>query len=229
MKVLLTALSLLFANLCYCQNFTYPTIHEIGKTLHDFYPPGWILLDSAMGDLNNDRLTDAVLILQYMDSVTLQKDGEMINTQPRIMLILFKGSDGGFTLKERTNSFILSHDHPNMDDPYQDIQIEKGVIKIQFKLFYSAGGWKSTSGLYKFRWNSNDFSLIGAELKTVNRNNLDYTYRSYNFLTRKGVFTSGNEDQGTKKTLVTPLEVTSLQTLKTFQKPFSWELNKAVL
>ena len=63
-------------NVSYGQDFAYPSIESQGQSIADFVPIGWTILDSATGDLNTDGLKDAIIILQYKDSVRLVNNNE---------------------------------------------------------------------------------------------------------------------------------------------------------
>lgn len=220
----------IFINVSYGQSFLYPVIKSNGQNIVDFVPVGWIILDSAYGDLNKDGLKDAAIILQHKDSVSLVNSSEdTVLTQPRILLLLFKNpADNKFSLIEQSNSFILKHDNSIMDDPYQGIAIDKGILKIDFHLFYNAGSWYSTSSTYKFRYDRKKFILIGADLLTIHRATLDYEDYSYNFLTKKKTYTKGNEQNGTKKIALKNFALSSIMTFKTFKEPYSWKVERDV-
>jgi hypothetical protein len=216
----------IYFSVSYGQNFSYPSIKTTGHSILDFVPAGWTILDSAYGDLNKDGIKDAAIIIQHMDSISLINSLEdTVLTQPRILLLLFKNATNNkFTLIEQSNSFILKHDDSIMDDPYQGITIDKGILKIDFHLFYNMGSWYSTTSTYKFRFDGKTFVLIGADLSTIHRATLDYEDYSYNFLTKKRSYTKGNDQNGTKKTTLKPFALTSLKTFKTFKEPYSWEI-----
>src|SRR5580765_3818971 len=118
MRHLLAFILTIVTGASYGQAFSYPSIKSNGNTIADFTPVGWTILDSAYGDLNKDGLQDAAIVLQHKDSVTLLTNEDTVLTQPRILLILFKNpGNNGFRLTEQSNSFILKHDNPSMDDP----------------------------------------------------------------------------------------------------------------
>ena len=228
MRLLLTFISTLVISLSFGQNFSYPSISETGLTTRDFVPAGWTILDSAAGDLNRDKLNDAIIVLQYTDSLLLIK-GEVaedsVLTQPRMLVILFRNPrDNNFYLVEQNNSFILNHDNPSMDDPYQGINIYKGIFQINFHWFYNMGSWYTTKTNYKFRFQNTRFILIGASYFTIHRATLDFEDYSYNFLTKKRCLTKGNDNNRIKKTYWKPIKIDALKTLKTFKEPYSWEV-----
>lgn len=215
----------------YGQDFFYPTVSKSGESINDFVPAGWTILDSIKGDLNKDYIDDAVIILQHEESVTLiNTDGDTTLTQPRILLILIKDTvSNSFKLTDRSNSFILKHDNPAMEDPYQGLAINKGVLEITFNIFYNMGSWYVTNASYKFRYQQGEFVLIGADNYSFHRATHDFEDYSYNFLTRKRILTKGNDNNGTKKSTSKTLSLSTLKTLKTFKEPFTWEVEKDVV
>jgi len=187
MRHILTFILTFYFGVSYGQNFSYPSIKAKGQSVIEFVPKGWTILDRAYGDLNKDGIKDAAIVIQHRDSISLVNSLEdTVWTQPRILLLLFKNAaNNKYTLIEQSNSFILKHDNSIMDDPYQGIAIDKGILKLDFHLFYNMGSWYSTSSTYKFRFDGKAFVLIGADLSTIHRATLDYEDYSYNFLTKK--------------------------------------------
>jgi hypothetical protein len=220
----------LFFNLSYGQDFSYPLINRGGLKIGDFVPTGWIILDSTKGDLNKDYIDDAVIILQHKDSVTLiNSDGETTQTQPRILLRLFKNKASKlFELTEQSNSFILKHDKSTMDDPYRELGINKGVLTITFNLFYNIGSWYITTTSYKFRYERKQFVLIGADNFSFHRSTHDYEKYSFNFITKKRSLTKGNDNTGKEETTWGKVNIQKLKTLKNFFEPFTWEVEKDI-
>jgi hypothetical protein len=214
----------------FAQDFRYPTIRSTGKTIPDFIPAGWTILDSAAGDLNKDGRTDAALVIQHQDSILLLNDLEdTALSQPRILLIVFREASGNsFFLVERSNSFILKHDNSAMDDPFKGISIAKGILELDFTLFYNMGSWYTSNSSYKFRYNGKMFQLIGADTYTIHRASLDFESFSYNFLTKKRIQTKGSEEKGTRKTNTKTLTLPSMMTFGTFKQPYTWEVEKDI-
>lgn len=230
MRPSLTFILTLFFGLSYGQEFSYPSLNKSGQRIGDFVPRGWTILDSSIGDLNTDYIDDAVIILQHKDSVTLiNSDGDTTQTQPRILLILFKNTvSNRFELTEQSNSFVLKHDKSTMDDPYREITIDNGVLSITFNLFYNLGSWYVTTATYKFRYQRGHFTLIGADNFSFHRATHDYEKYSYNFITKKRSLTKGNDNTGKEKTTWGKVNIEELKTLKTFIEPFTWEVEKDI-
>jgi len=231
MRRLLTIIFFLTFGLAFGQDFSYPIINNQGKDINSFIPNGWTLLDSTQGDLNKDNHNDLVLIIQYKDSVTIIKNefdyNDTVLTQPRILLILFHNqTENQYQLVEQSNSFILNHDNPNMEEPYQDISITNGVLKIDFQIFMNMGGWGMSNNSYKFRYQDNQFVLIGADYNSVNRGLGETEDRSYNFLTKKVKVAMGTIESDIQKIVWRKIDIKELKTIKTFIQPLTWEVEK---
>lgn len=231
MKQLLTICSILNIGLVTGQNFSYPTIQHHEQTISKFIPNGWTLLRSALGDLNNDKNEDLAFVIQYQDSISLIKtdDGyiDTVITQPRILILAFYNTvTKQYDVIEQSNSFILNHDNPNMDEPFQSISISSGVLKIDFTIFMNMGGWGMSNNTYKFRYQNNQFQLIGADYNSTNRGSGDIENRSYNFSTKKVKISTGNISIDKQKITWRTINLQEVKTLKTFKQPFTWEVEK---
>jgi hypothetical protein len=229
MRPFLTILFFLNAACLFGQNFAYPTITTKGKFIKDFVPSGWTILDSATGDLNNDNHYDAAVILQHIDSTLLiKKDNDFdfedtVVTQPRVLILLFRNAaDNLFNLIKQSNTFILTHDNPFTDDPYQLISIKRGILQIDFYWYPTSGNWFNTTA-YKFRYQKSNFFLIGADYEESNKASHDFNRHSYNFLARKMTSTNGNWDKKTAKSKTEVLDFRNLKTIETIKRPYDWE------
>ncbi|MEO6836778.1 MAG: hypothetical protein ABI185_00215 [Ginsengibacter sp.] len=231
MKILATIFLALILGTSSGQSFNYPSIKQKGNSIHDFVPKGWIILKSTKGDLNNDQYNDIAFVLQHRDSVSLSKDEDGISdtviTQPRILIIaFFNNVKKQYDLVEQSNSFILYYDNPSMDEPFQNISIANQILKINFSIFYNMGSWQTSTNSYKFRFNDNEFKLIGADYNSTMRNTGETEDRSYNFLTKKVRVITGNIENNKRKTKWKPVDAKKLKTFKTFTQPFTWEVEK---
>jgi hypothetical protein len=231
MRQLLTTIFLLTFGIVFGQDFSYPSINNQGKDIDSFIPNGWKLLDSTQGDLNKDNQNDLVLIIQHKDSIRIIKNNfdynDTVLAQPRILIILFHNqTTNQYQLVEQSNSFIFNHDNPNMEEPYQDISIFNGVLKIDFQIFMNMGGWGISNNSYKFRYQDNQFVLIGADYYSVNRGSGDTEYRSYNFLSKKLRVATGKIESDMHKIVWRTIDLKEFKTLKTFKHPLTWEVEK---
>lgn len=206
-----------------------------GNSVNDFIPKGWTILKSASGDLNNDNIYDFAFVLQHNDSVTVIKHDPDFNPnyndtlifQPRILCIAFYNTTTKqYDLIEQSDSFILCHDNPNMEEPFQDISISKGVLQIDFFIFMNWGGWGMSNNSYKFRYQNKKFYLIGADYNYTNRGSGEIENRSYNFITKKVKIATGIISSDKQKVLWKTFKTDELKTFKTFTQPFTWEIEK---
>lgn len=231
MKQLLISILIFTLNLTYGQSFTYPEINFSGKQIFNLVPNNWMILDSAQGDLNNDKHDDIALIFQYRDSVSIVKTNEgysdTLITQPRVLTVFFyNNKTKQYELVQQSNTFILNHDDPNMEDPFQDISISKGLLEIDFKIFMNAGGWGTNNNSYKFRYQDKQFKLIGVDYYYLNRATGETEDRSYNFLAKKIKITTGNISSDIVHTRWRSFKILKLKTLNTLTQPFTWEVEK---
>jgi hypothetical protein len=235
-QVIFLLISTVLVCTSHAQSFVYPNVPDKPAVFPDYIPAGWTILDSTRGDLNKDQLEDMVLVLQNRDSVTLtypdtEYEEDTVITQPRMLLIIFRTPKGKYSLADRSNTFILNDDNPSLEDPYDDVSIENGILTIGFHLFANAGTWYTSATQYKFRYQTGSMALIGAESKSLHRATLDYEDRSYNFPTRKWSLVKGNasnDEEEKPEPEWHNLQLSELKTFKTFLKPYTWEVTEDI-
>ena len=89
------------------------------------------------------------------------------------------------------------------------------------------GSWFVTNTSYKFYYKNNEFVLIGADNNSFHRGTHDFEDYSYNFLNKRWSYTKGNRNSEQKPQVEWhTLELKELKTLKTFRKPYTWEVTK---
>lgn len=215
------------------QSFSYPTIKQNASSDSGFALNGWTILKSANGDLNNDKHDDIAFVLQLKDSITIisiRNEDDYNDTvvyQPRILVIAFYNPiTKRYDKIEQSNSFILCHDNPLMDEPFQDITINKQVLQISFHIWHSIGSWTMSNNIYKFRYKDQELKLIGADYNSVHRGFGETESRSYNFLTKKVKVETGNIFSSKIKTSWRTFNIKELKTLTTFKEPFTYEVEK---
>jgi len=211
-----------FTSAACAQQVQYPVIKRQAQQYTQFVPPGWEIIDGNKGDLNKDGRPDEVLVLERRP-----RKGRPALGQPRMLLVLFKlpGSPG-YTLGAQSNSFILTHDDPETDEPLAGISITRGVVKIDFQYNRSDSHDDLSASAYKFRYDGRQFVLIGADIDITGRMSFTFQKYSYNFLTRKGVFTKGPLGEEADKTLTKTVVLPAPKTLATFAKPGTWTINE---
>jgi len=179
LKTLNIIFLLLFSNALFGQGFSYPRISKLQKTAQEFVPPKWKLLDSIGGDLNGDRIKDVVVILEYKDTISEQRpNGFTIVTNPRILLIFFKSKNGALELKLQHNTFLLRNNEDMGTEAFPILAIKNKVLSIHYNLFHDYP-------TYKFRYQNDDFYLIGATIKGIHGGNwseddINFSTRSFN-------------------------------------------------
>jgi hypothetical protein len=213
---------------------SYPEIIQKGKSAGDFIPDGWMIKDSVGSDLNGDARNDFAIILQHKDSVRLVDVAndfvDTVLTQPRmVMIILWNNSDAQFHLSAQNHFFIPNHDRSTMEDPFQSMEVEKGILQFSFQYFANIGSYQVSNLLYKFRCDNGEFVLIGGEYSDFMRNMGNEEKCSYNFLTQKmKITTGGNVFDPSQKEKVTweTFDLEKMRTLDQMQPPGTWEVKK---
>lgn len=216
-------LFLLLGKIGIAQSFAYPVIASEGKSVADFIPNGWAVLDSTSGDLNGDRISDMAVVLQCNKVQKFLNDGDTTVAQPRILIVLFKQGNA-WKLAEQSNTFILMHDNPNMDDPFESLVINNGNLNLLFRLWYSMGSWYITKTEYEFKYEKGDFNLISAFNYSLHRATADFEELHYNFIDGKFSVSKGNEESGKAETKWYKLPEGKLKTLKELEKPYEWNI-----
>ncbi|MBI3258322.1 MAG: hypothetical protein HYZ54_02405 [Ignavibacteriae bacterium] len=233
--LIIIMLFLVKSEFVFAQGFIYPTIIKEGAKIKEFIPYGWKIRDSVQGDLNNDKNSDIAVILQYKDTVTIfnseEDSPDTINIQPRILLILFLDKrTHKLKFGEQNNTFILRNDDPSLlDDPYQSMCINKGILSIDFQLAYGVGSWNITHSSYSFSYQNENFVLISAYKNLFNRATHNFENHSFDFLQKKWKTMKGNEDSDQiPETEIHLLELKEMKALKALKTPYTWEVSKDI-
>ena len=221
------------------KGFAYPVIQPNGTSGSDFVPNGWTILDSASGDLNNDKNNDFAFVLQHRDSVSvivpnpddISRDTTVM-TQPRILVVaFFNSATKQYDLVEQSNTFILNHDDSNQKDPFEkgNISISAGALKIVITNAFEAdmGSWIENT--YQFRYQGKEFQLVWAETNSIARFQGASEVVSYDFITKKVKIVTNDGSGGKDKVQWKTFDVKEMKTLETFKEPFTWKIEKDVL
>jgi hypothetical protein len=175
---------------------TYPAIARQSATLAGFIPKGWVLETKATGDLNRDKLPDAALVLHMNDrrnhvASTFGPD-EKYNSNPRMLVVAFARKGGGYSLAVADHRLIPRLENQNQDEPFDEVKIAGGTLRLKMHVFMSAGGWRMGGSAYAFRWQNGGFKLIGFDRDSVMRNTGDTEEVSINYLTGRKQLKTGN-------------------------------------
>lgn len=161
MRYLFLLVGIINAGILSAQNEVLSKIPTKGKIVSDFIPAGYDTLETAKGDLNKDRAIDYVLAL-YSKVEDTDSGLDFTDTLPRILIILF-ADKAGYTLAAKTNKLVMCKSCGGVfGNPFEGIAIEKGVLCVYH---YGGSAWR-WSYTHKFRYQQNDFYLIGETLMT---------------------------------------------------------------
>ena len=214
------------------QKIEYPDLKKNASTIEEFVPNGWAIWAVTHGDLNKDKLQDAVIVIQKQDVNFVKTKGSGENeyeydANPRVLMVLFKNVKGGYTLAAHNNTFILRNSNPDRIDPFQSISINSnGILAIDFHFYYVTQDEDMNNTTYKFRYQNNNIELIGTEImkvKATTGESIDY---SFNFMTKKVCTTKQNILNGLKISEVwESFNMDKLQCIKTLIQPYTWKVN----
>lgn len=211
----------------------HPKIAETGKSLEDFVPKGWELYQKECGDLNGDRLTDCVIVVNGKYEKFIQKhDGlgtDPFDTNPVILAVLYKEKNG-YRLALQNNKIASVAEGPTASYPFAAMSIKNKILTINAEHWMSAGGWGAAYTAFKFKLIGGEFKLIGADKREFMRNSGEGEERSYDFLTRKIKVVTGDIMEDRPKKMKTKWRTLPLKfrarTLQTIEKPGSWEIER---
>ena len=144
-------------------NYQYPSLVSGGKDISSFIPKGFHIIYQAKGHLNADVLEDHAIIIESDEPVSDLKEADHVH-KPRILFVLFADVKGGFSLAVQSNeSVMLSDDGGVFGDPLQEVYIANKVVNVE----YYGGSAEKWSYTYKWRFQKNDWYLIGATYTTM--------------------------------------------------------------
>ena len=175
---------------------TYPSIAREARNSAEFIPVGWALLARATGDLNGDKLSDIAQVLRMTDPRNLVPSdwdpARRYDSNPYLLMVAFAHADGGFRLVTENHRLIPRLENQNQDEPFDEISIVNGTLRVKMHLFMSAGGWRMGGSAYTFRWQDGGFKLIGFDRDSVMRNSGETEEVSINYLTGHKELKTGN-------------------------------------
>lgn len=208
-----------------------PAIMTKAASPSGFVPRGWKTFMTTEGDLNKDGLADAVLILQQTDPGRIIKNPETLgpdslDLNARILLVLFRDSAGGYRLAARNDGFLPAPG--NVENPCESdrlfdtdaLKISKGVLTLRFHFWSSCGSYGMSIDDYVFRYQQDQFRLIGYAAESTSRATGAIDKYSVNFSTRKTIRVTGEnmfEEPKEKPRTITrsfaPVALPDLETL----------------
>jgi hypothetical protein len=211
-------MSLMLSHAAFCQAFDYPSFNKSVKTIDELLFSSWFLKDSTAGDLNGDSLPDLVVVAEWKDTIEELRPDKTVNLgSPRILLIFFKNSKtGNFDLVLQQNTFIIRYGEGGMDpEAYRKVSIKNNVLDIFYELLRGHAE-------YKFRYQQDDFYLIGATTGGESVGQIDYW--DINFLTKKAKHDWGDISDEKLKSKWVNVPVQNLKKLQDLTMQFAWEV-----
>jgi uncharacterized protein len=121
-------------------------------TAESLIPSGWRILQSAQGDLNQDKRDDVAMVLIQPQEEEEQMDHE------RMLLVLLQQPDGSFQKAAETSKAILCRGCGGVyGDPLESIAIDNGALVITHY-----GGSRDRWGyVHRFRLQDGDWYMTG--------------------------------------------------------------------
>ncbi|MEO9021186.1 MAG: hypothetical protein ABI237_14305 [Ginsengibacter sp.] len=198
-KILIFILSLVPV-ICFPQinQFQYPEIKKEGKNITDFVPKGWTIMDEVSGEFNLDKLNDIALIIKSNKVLNADSTDPGSGFAPKILMILFKQPDKTWKLScVATKIFDTTQAGVQNCHPYKGIKAMHDTLTITF----ATGGTVVDNTTYYFRFQNNDWCLVGKYMKEddMQKSMGVYlvSYESVNFIS--GKVESGKYDPDTKR------------------------------
>ena len=112
--------------------------------------------------MNQDKLDDIILILEEDNTTNRRTNPDILNLNPRRLLILFNGQQGYIIALSNDNFIPSANDEeaPNRNDHYIDTEIDDKSVVFRFVNSVSMGSWLVTTMAFSFRYENERFQLI---------------------------------------------------------------------
>lgn len=157
------------------------TLIGLGKAIAGFLPAGYVSFEQVYGDLNNDGVTDCVVIIKDTEKGMIINDEYRgtLDRNRRGIIILFD-QQGQYELALMHEDCFSSENEDGgvYFAPELSVSIGKG------NLYCSYGHGRYGSWAYTFRYRNGDFELIGYD-QSDNFGPVINKETSINFLTKK--------------------------------------------
>lgn len=229
MKIFSFFILLLAVNSTSAQSFKYPAAPQQGKNIKSLLPAQWKVIDSVKGDLNNDKIEDLALVLEFYAAVKESRaygdnDTELITElqKPRMLAVYFKHGKN-YKLALQNNNFILrSEEGGAMGDPLRPMTIAENNLVLNYE---GGAGWKWKLN-YTFKHIAGNWQLINAGNCSFQEGSDQMTNKQYDFVNKKrrvitGKINNSSKDNQTEEYALNGLKT---RTFATFKKPWTWEI-----
>ena len=163
-------------------------------TAQEAFPNNCDTVCFQQGDLNNDGIQDLVICAtpRNPENMMTRDDGYEYNFNEPVLAVYF-GQDG--------EKYSLFKEYPNTipgsEDEFTFVTVEpeiteKCVLKFDVEVFYSAGSSQTGQNSYLYRFQDDDFYLIGSDTRSFSRYSGEEEAVSCNYLTKKQKTTTSN-------------------------------------
>lgn len=184
---------------------------RVAKVAHEFVPPGYVVVETIRGDLNQDQQVDVVLIIKATSKNNLvqHESRGLLDRNRRGLVVAFKKGDRYELALENRHCFSSENEDGGVYFPPDlNVLVQKGNLRLH----YAHGRYGSWT--YTFRYQNSDFELIGFD-NSENDGPVVHRLVSINFLTKKMLVrdnvtvvekraSSPNKFKDTSKTFVFP-------------------------
>lgn len=138
------------------------TLPKQGKTAEEFIPASYESLNTVEGDLNKDGMADVVIVANKRD----EKNASADKKPARLLIILFKNKTGYELSIASDKAIMKANSGGAMGNGFDNITIENSVLTIE----HAGGSSSRWSSTHKFRYQNNDFYLIGKHSISADAN-----------------------------------------------------------
>lgn len=202
------------------------TLFKAVATANDVFPANCDTMGIAWGDLNMDGIKDVVIVAvpRLPEKMQTDEDGTVYNFNSPVMGIYFGKEGGSLTLfKEYENTIPGPEDETGYIEFGTEIFSNESVVVFDIEFFYMTNP-RSTKYTFNYRYQDNDFYLVGADVGEMSPYGEGYEVESYNYLTHEkqtiitDVFDETAEPQETFTTIPEiPLEKLGVRLLNGIQ------------
>ncbi len=187
-----------FLSVCFLIGIQAQNLKKQGTNVEDIVPQGWTH-EEVTGDLNKDGIADLVVNAKpdFKEKTKTRDDGYVYNFNRPILAIYFGSADNTLTLWRQYDQVLPADEEENCSHEITLEITDRGVLRINTNLSCSSGGWGTYIDRYFYRYQNEDFFLIGKENEEVRRNTGEIKTVSDNFLTWKRQVKTENFSDGT--------------------------------
>ena len=196
MKIINSAIVLAFSSKCLAA--------QNPSQLQKFVPQNWQIISQTQGDLNQDGLNDAAIIIQPKDRKILDRKLLILINQNHVLQPYATKQIPKWTYRDTENCIDEAIDEDS-------IKINKSLLDITFNGMNSCSNWYGESWTYRFKLSQQQFKLVGFEYWFAYKTDGKATRHIGNFLTQKLKTTIYNEFDDQIKPKITWKKLSQIQ------------------